>query len=218
MFKRPCTSIADAYVKGVDYILHYGVLRLIHGTTVLQADPCTLDIRIDNNDDYCDRAPLKEFASEVYMNEFLNPSKGDHPYTYGERLVAYPCEEGPVSQVEVIARKVFNEPYTRQATGVIWHPGIDNELDDPPCFQFLQAYMNTKDELSFVFLFRSNDWYQALMNNLQGLKVLANAIAGMANQKAVNISLIAVCPHIYWYNLDEVCRKWDYSKENLPQM
>lgn len=219
MFTLRCTSIASAYEKGVDYIINNGVMKEIHGTKVWQADPCTLEINIHDDADWSDRAPLGKLSSETYCKEFLNPDKGDHPYTYGERLRAYPIgTEIIINQISYIADTLIEEFSSRQAVATIWHPLRDTLSDSPPCLQYVQGFENTKGELEFVFLFRSNDWYQALMNNLQGLKITANTVAERIGVPCKKISLIAVCPHVYWYNLEEVCRKWGYGKEKLSKM
>jgi len=210
-----CSGIAQAYEKGVRYVLGCGAMKHIHGTDVLQADPCVLEIRIDNDNDHSNLAPLKQGASGVYRDEFLNPDKGDQPYTYGERLLAYSYDvpniyggdEIKINQLDYIVQTLIDESTSRQAVAIIWNPLKDEEMKEPPCFQYTQAFENSEGDLELMFVFRSNAWDMALQNNLQGLKVFTNEIARRVNKPCYKINLLAVCPHIYWYNIDDIKSK-----------
>lgn len=197
-----CRSISDAYLKGIDYIIRTGIPRGIHGTTVLQADEVCLDININNDDDVSPHTPLKSNASVAYVAGFLNPDKGEQPYTYGERITNY----RGINQLDSCIYKLQADKYTRQAVCSLWNPLTDSYMDDPPCLQHIQFYYNNADEFTIKLLFRSHDFYQAMINNLQALKFVAKYVAGRLNDTPKRMILDSSRPHIYWYNV-ETCKR-----------
>jgi len=200
-----CGSIGIAYKKAVEYILRKGVIKQIHGVDVLQANECALEIRVDNYDDWSDLAPFGEMSNKTYVDEFLNPDKGDHPYTYGERI----CNFGVgYNQLNVVIEKLRKEKYTRQSVIVIWNPITDNVMEDCPCMQHIQFYFDDADNFTMKVLFRSNDWYGALMSNLSGMKQVFTIVADAIDVVPVRMVWESNCPHIYWYNIEECERKW----------
>ncbi|HPP76883.1 hypothetical protein, partial [Methanospirillum sp.] len=57
-------------------------------------------------------------------------------------------------------------------------------------------------EFVIKVLFRSHDFYQALIYNLQGLKYTGTYVASMINEQPKRMILDSARPHIYWYNID----------------
>lgn len=213
-----CSSISDAYYKGVRYVLDNGYwvttnTQLPNGQvdkrTMLQADQVTLNMRIDNDDIFSDLGPLGPAAAQIYVDEFLNPIKGDHPYTYGERLMKY---RGEIDQIQYIINTLRKDPWSRQAKASIWDPTTDTKLPDPPCFQEFQAFQ-TNNGLCFADSFRSNDFYGALLYNLSGLYSVCITIARALQTPVFELHHTAIAPHIYKHNYDEVKAKWDNYKK-----
>lgn len=200
-----CSSISNAYDKGVEYILKTGVIREVHGTKVLQSDECALEVNIDNPDIFNDKCPFGKNSSIEYVKEFLNPNRGDFSYTYGERLTNY---HGQLNQLNNCVDKIKADKYTRQAVCNLWDPISDSKNNDPPCLQNVQFYFNTNDEFTTKVLFRSNDWYGAVLSNMQGLQFLSRFVAEQLNTVATKLILDANTPHIYHYSIEECEKKW----------
>jgi thymidylate synthase len=199
-----CSGIGSAYNKAVEYVLRKGVIKHIHGKDVLQANECALEIRVDNLDDWSELAPFGEMSNQTYIDEFLNPDKGGHPYTYGERI----CNYSGYDQLTTVIEKLREERYTRQAIIAIWNPISDNSMKDCPCMQHIQFYFDDSDNFTMKVLFRSNDWYGALMSNLSGMKKVFKVVADALEVIPVKMVWEANCPHIYWYNIEECKKKW----------
>ena len=193
-----CKGIPAAYYKGVRYILDNGVMKFIHGTRVQQGEACALDITL-SDDNTCNWAPLKMGASAEYMNNFLSPDKGDFTYTYGNRIRSYFGRD----QIDDVVKRITADKYTRQAIIQIWDASHDNDIEDCPCLQHIQFYFNDKDEFTMKVLFRSNDWYGALYQNMIGLNKLFKYISDKLNVKPVKYIHEANCPHIYWHQIED---------------
>lgn len=194
-----CSSISDAYYKGVRYVLENGVIKHIHGTNVLQADEVCLDIRVDNNIDFNSISQIRERAIAEYVENFLSPSKGDFTYTYGERIHKH-------DQLLKCVEKLQADINTRQAVIVIWDPTKDNEMEHAPCLQHIQFYLDSENELICKTLFRSQDFGDALLTNLNGIKHMYDIVCQNLGKRMYRIVLDSTCPHIYHYNV-EIFRK-----------
>jgi thymidylate synthase (methanogen type) len=199
-----CSSLSDAYYKGVKYILDRGVIKHIHDVDVLQANECALEIKVDNNNDWSELAPFGEQSNNEYVNNFLNPYKGDFTYTYGERI----CNYNSYNQLDAAIKTLQTEKLSRQSVIVIWNPKTDNDMSDCPCLQHIQFYFGDKDNFTMKVLFRSNDWYGALLSNLNGLKSVFKLVGSKIDAEPKRLILDANCPHIYWHNVDECRKKW----------
>lgn len=190
-----CSSISDAYYKGVRYVLENGVMKDIHGTSVLQADEVCLDIRVDNNLDYHNMYPMGKQAVQEYIDKFMSPERGEFTYTYGERMHQY-------GQVEKCIQKLQSDLNTRQAVIAIWNPVKDNVEEFAPCLQHIQFYLDSENELICKILFRSQDFGSALLSNLNGIKELYKYVSSNLNKNISRIVLDSTCPHIYHYDVD----------------
>lgn len=94
------------------------------------------------------------------------------PYTYHQRLFAYPASHGrTVNQVDQMLARLAEDPITRRATAITFVPEIDHYLkSDLPCLQRI-ALRCTEDERGVLFLhmhthWRSRDLFNAAADNI----------------------------------------------------
>jgi len=103
-------------------------------------------------------------------------------YTYNERLVAYkvPGLEGVLDQIEMVAKKLADTPYTRRAQAITWKVWEDNDCYDPACLQSIWCRITEEDGVPYLntnIRFRSNDAYKAAFMNMFALVQLQVRIA-----------------------------------------
>lgn len=94
------------------------------------------------------------------------------PYTYHQRLFAYPASHGrTVNQVQQMLARLAEEPITRRATAITFVPEIDQYIKgDLPCLQRV-ALRCTEDQQGRLYLhmhthWRSRDLFNAAADNI----------------------------------------------------
>jgi thymidylate synthase len=132
---------------------------------------------------------LEEYAMEVVegiknhlVRDPANPDDTRWEYTYNERLFAYrvPGLDRVYDQVDLIAAKLAQTPYSRRAQAITWKVWEDNDCYDPACLQSLWCRITEEDGrwyLSSNVRFRSNDAYKAAFMNMFALVRLQELIA-----------------------------------------
>jgi thymidylate synthase len=116
-----------------------------------------------------DQEELKEQLAEGTFDE---KTETHWPYTYHQRLYAYPASHGrKINQVQKMLERLAEDPITRRATAVTFVPEIDQYMKgDLPCLQriFLRC---TEDRLGRLYLqmnthWRSRDLFNAAADNI----------------------------------------------------
>lgn len=132
---------------------------------------------------------LQEYVMEVcegIKNHLVrdpgDPADTRWEYTYNERLFAYrvPGIPTPFDQIETVARKLAETPYSRRAQAITWKVWEDNDCYDPACLQSIWCRVTEEDgiwRLSTNVRFRSNDAYKAAFMNMFALVQLQQRIA-----------------------------------------
>ncbi len=132
---------------------------------------------------------LQEYVMEVVegiKNHLVrDPSDPDDTrweYTYNERLFKYsvPGLKDPMDQIESIARKLAETPYSRRAQAITWKVWEDNDCYDPACLQSVWCRITEEEGQSLLNMnirFRSNDAYKAAFMNMFALARLQLKIA-----------------------------------------
>lgn len=133
---------------------------------------------------------LQEYVMEVLdgIKDHCVRDAGDEEdtrweYTYHQRLRSYdtPGASGTVDQIDTIARKLAQTPYSRRAQAITWKAWEDNECYDPPCLQSIWCRLIAGDEgvlrLNTNIRFRSNDAYKAAFMNMFAFIQLQKQIA-----------------------------------------
>jgi thymidylate synthase len=129
----------------------------------------TLEV-LDGIKDHCVRAPD-------------DPDDTRWEYTYHQRLFNYsvPGVAHPYDQIELIARKLAETPYSRRAQAITWKVWEDNACYDPACLQSVWCRVLPDDagrwRLNTNVHFRSNDAYKAALMNMFALIQLQQRIA-----------------------------------------
>ena len=104
-------------------------------------------------------------------------------YTYHQRLFDYkvPGMEKPFDQIEMIAKKLAETPYSRRSQAITWKVWEDNFCYDPACLQSIWCRMLAGPDdgwhLNMNVRFRSNDAYKAAFMNMFALIQLQKKIA-----------------------------------------
>jgi len=136
-------------------------------------------------------------------------------YTYHQRLFNYqdPVMARSFDQIELIAQKLAQTPWSRRQQAVTWKVWEDNFCYDPPCLQSLWCRLlpgeGERWRLNMNVRFRSNDAYKAAFMNMFALAQLqlkiAARIAELAGKQVVPGRYVhqADSYHIYGFNLAE---------------
>ena len=116
-------------------------------------------------------------------------------YTYSERLQNYQGR----NQLKDIINRLKQDIGTNRAVAVTFNPFIDNERDDIPCLQLIQALVRN-DKLILSVYFRSNDLYGAFPSNMMFLTYLGMKIS---NELKVEFDYIDYhCSSLHIYETD----------------
>lgn len=203
-------------------IHHYGnerISELINLTAVIyDENPDTPDIP--------DWLPFTKTDVKKYIAGFLSSSRGDAPYTYGERLKSFPlrhCEAAfggrgnledirqtfkqaisgdTLNQQKLIVEKLKSFPENKGALAVLWEPIIDNfglrEIWRTPCLVLVQAVIRDK-KLFLTAYFRSNDMFGSWPLNCFGLRAFQKETAALIDKslKLGPLTTISHSAHIY---------------------
>lgn len=108
------------------------------------------------------------------------------PYSYHERLVAYPIERNGklerIDQIEIMIQKLSgNDPFDKRIQATTWIPDFDAYAGSGPCLQRVQPRM-CRDENGTLVLnmnthWRSRDVYKAVPENIFAFTELQRLIA-----------------------------------------
>ena len=139
-------------------------------------------------------------ALAVYADtEILSPiSPKGFEYSYGERLFAYPgwrVADKQLDQIKYVIEKLRDNPTTRRAIAITWHPYTDNYSDHVPCLQSVDFLY--RGRLHLTAYFRSHDIQQAWPANVYGLSRLLSYVAEKAGMQPGSLTTISVSAHIY---------------------
>ena len=139
---------------------------------------------------------LEEYSMEVVqgiknhlVRDQNDPEDTRWEYTYNERLFAYkmPGLAGQVyDQIDMVAEKLAETPYTRRAQAITWKVWEDNACYDPACLQSIWCRITEEDGCSVMstnIRFRSNDAYKAAFMNMYALVQLQRLIAEKIEEK-----------------------------------
>ena len=137
---------------------------------------------------------LQEYTMEVcegikdhLVRKADDPTDTRWEYTYHQRLFRYTAPTLiPCDQIETMARKLAETPYTRRAQSITWKVWEDNDCYDPPCLQSIWCRIIEQEGtpvLSMNVRFRSNDAYKAAFMNIFALVQLQKQIAENVSHK-----------------------------------
>jgi thymidylate synthase len=138
----------------------------------------------------CGLEDLQEYVLEVLdgikdhcIRAADDPDDTRWEYTYHQRLFNYsvPGVAQPYDQIEMVARKLAETPYSRRAQAITWKVWEDTVCYDPACLQSVWCRVLPDDagqwRLNTNVRFRSNDAYKAALMNMFALVQLQKRIA-----------------------------------------
>ena len=138
----------------------------------------------------CGLQDLQEYVMEVLdgikdhcIRDPSDPDDTRWEYTYHQRLFEYSIPRLPAiyNQIELLARKLSETPYSRRAQAITWKVWEDNFCYDPACMQSVWCRLLPGEEgrwrLNTNVRFRSNDAYKAAFMNMFALVKLQERIA-----------------------------------------
>lgn len=156
-----------------------------------------------------------------------NPGDTRWEYTYHQRLFDYAVSglNESFDQIELIAQKLAETPYSRRAQAITWKVWEDNYCYDPACLQSVWCRMlpasNEEWFLNMNIRFRSNDAYRAAFMNMFVLVQLQKKIAERISEISGNVIKLgryvhqADSYHIYGSNFQEFNERFLKSFEKL---
>lgn len=138
----------------------------------------------------CGLQDLQEYIIEVVdgikdhcIRDPDDPDDTRWEYTYHQRLFEYsaPGLREVYDQIELLALKLSETPYSRRAQAITWKVWEDNFCYDPACLQSVWCRLLPDEEgrwhLNTNVRFRSNDAYKAAFMNMFALVKLQERIA-----------------------------------------
>jgi len=138
---------------------------------------------------------LQEYVMEVLdgikdhcVRNPEDPSDTRWEYTYHQRLFGYavPSQADVHDQIEMLAAKLAETPYTRRAQAITWKVWEDNSCYDPACLQSIWCRVLKDEERGWLLntnvRFRSNDAYKAAFMNMFALIQLQGRIAARISE------------------------------------
>lgn len=170
---------------------------------------------LDGIKDHCIRKPEDD------------PDDTRWEYTYHQRLFDYsmPEQDKSFDQIEMVAQKLVETPYSRRAQAITWKVWEDNYCYDPACLQSVWCRMLPGDSnewiLNMNIRFRSNDAYRAAFMNMFALvqlqKKIADRISELSGEKVKLGRYVhqADSYHIYGSNFTEFEERFLKSMEKL---
>lgn len=200
-------NITDGWKRILNVIWYSGTeIRSERGKT---KEILNLMVRVQNpNDRKIDGFPMGEIELKNYAKQFLNKSRGDFEYTYGERLRNWGSEiTGPVDQITQITRRLNKTKNTRRATAVTWIPPMDYTKTEVPCL-ILTDFKVREKKLHLTAVFRSNDMFGAWPANLYALNRLNAFVARNIKSKITPgpITTLSISAHVYDHDFPNVER------------
>ncbi|HBC86679.1 MAG TPA: hypothetical protein DCZ94_06985 [Lentisphaeria bacterium] len=175
---------------------------------------------------------LQEYSMEVVdgiknhlVRDPNDPKDTRWEYTYNERLFAYkvPGSNDIYDQIEMVARKLADTPYSRRAQAITWKVWEDNSCYDPACLQSIWCRLTQEGKTSYLSTnvrFRSNDAYKAAFMNMFALVQLQKKIADRISEltgKKVKLGRyvhMADSYHIYGSYFNEFKKRFLEGLEN----
>lgn len=194
-------DIEDAWYRGLDHIMKCGN-DVIDERKTLTREVLNLMISIKNVDDFIIPRgyPWTKTALNNYLNQFMNPNRGEFSYTYGERFLNW---NNSVNQISEIIKRLRNNSVTRRATASTLIPSIDSSKSEIPCL-ILCDFKIREGRLHLSAVFRSHDFADAYPANLLALSVLLKQIAFATQTRPETITTHSISAHVYEYNFDYI--------------
>jgi len=131
----------------------------------------------------------EELKEKLAKGTFDEKAETHWPYTYHQRLYAYPASKGRrINQVEKMLERLAEDPLTRRATAITFVPEIDQYMKgDLPCLQRI-ALRGTEEPDGRLSLhmnthWRSRDLFNAAADNIIAMTFWQQEWAGELSRR-----------------------------------
>ena len=131
----------------------------------------------------------EELKEKLAKGTFDEKAETHWPYTYHQRLYAYPASKGRrINQVEKMLERLAEDPLTRRATAITFVPEIDQYMKgDLPCLQRI-ALRCTEEPDGRLYLhmnthWRSRDLFNAAADNIIAMTFWQQEWAGELSRR-----------------------------------
>lgn len=150
---------------------------------------------------------LEEIAhyNSVWRNFEDEDYQGILNGAYGERLRNWGscCQDDGVDQFYNVYRKLKKDPYSRQATMVIFDPVRDNAIHkgggyskDIPCTNYFNFQIRN-GKLNMLTVMRSNDLHKGTIYDIPNFIIFQHVLAGWLEVEVGKYTHVAASLHIY---------------------
>jgi thymidylate synthase len=221
-------SILEVWLRVVEKIMRYGSIKgtqygyqqreLIGVTWVISnedPDNPNLSLSAEWPEELRKVTGAIEKDIKEYYSVFLSPETPvGISYTYGNRLMSYPLNDGKLDQIEdVIIKQLKDSPDSRRAVATTLIPEIDAFSKEPPCITQLQA-LQSNGRLHFLVTVRSHDIFKAAIPNAFGLRTLQKKVSKKLGFEPGQLQISSQSAHIYeqdWDNAYKLvrCAFWE---------
>ena len=221
-------TIIEAWLRVVERIMRYGVIKgtqygyqqreLIGVTWVVKdEDPeiPDLSLALEWPEELQKVTGAIEKDLKEYYSVFLSPEPpAGIAYTYGNRLMKYPLNDGNLDQIkDVIIKQLKDSPDSRRAVATTLVPSIDAFSKEPPCITQIQA-LQSNGKLHFLVTVRSHDIFKGAIPNAFGLRTLQKKASQELGFELGYLQITSQSAHIYeqdWDNASQLvkCVFWE---------
>lgn len=126
---------------------------------------------------------------------------------YGERLRAW---NGDIDQFTEVYKKLKEDPYSRQATMIIFDPERDNQLHtngkyskDIPCTNYFNFQIRD-GKLNMLTVMRSNDLHKGTLYDIPNFIIFQHILAGWLEVEVGKYTHVAASLHIYENDIENL--------------
>lgn len=137
---------------------------------------------------------------------------------YGERIRAW---GGHVDQLLEVYRKLQKDPFSRQATIVIWDPERDNAIHsdgsytkDPPCTNYFNFQIRD-GKLNMLTVMRSNDLHKGTLYDIPNFVMIQHILAGWLDVEVGKYEHVAASLHIYEDDVENLIEIWNDREDTV---
>lgn len=132
-----------------------------------------------------------QYEDQLLNGRVITDEKQRFVYDYHDRLMVSPND-----QIDYIIEKLAFAPVSRRAVAVTWRPELDQQRDDVPCLQYVQAAI-LEDLLHLWVMYRSEDMLGGFGPNAFGLTGLQKFIADSLGVEMGRYEHVVTMPHLY---------------------
>lgn len=152
---------------------------------------------------------LEEIAhyNRVWRNFEDEDDKGILNGAYGERLRNW---NNGIDQFYEVYKKLLHDPYSRQASMVIFDPERDNQIHenggyskDIPCTNYFNFQIRN-GKLNMLTVMRSNDLHKGTIYDIPNFIIFQHILAGWLNVEVGKYTHVAASFHIYENDIENL--------------